>query len=401
MVVSLPQYRWSHERALGELLGLEVSIGGIASPRPGVMLYTSVDIFDPETHQKLAHVRLVETWRESGLVTLRASQPELNEPGFHALWKWLTEDLRKQAPGAPRIHLDADELLLKLPGIVQTIHELRARLEASEAGPQAKLTFRLPGAEMPRPAELTISRNRRTKPPLFRVDLTTSDSALPAGLLSPAWPAIERLGSRATLRGSFWAEHSAGGWRGEASGDLEEIDLASLVNEQFPHHLSGTATLRLTAAHFDQGRLAMASGSLAAGPGAISRSLVSGAESSLHCVSPFAASKNFGKQPSYEKLALEFVIDGRGLAIQGCEGANRTVLFDGAGNALLQEPAEQLQPVTNLVRLLVPQSEVLVPASQETNQLTQFLPVPAVILKRGTVPEARNLRLPASAKSDE
>jgi hypothetical protein len=402
IVVSLPPYRALHERSLAARLGLEVSIARVTSPRPGDVLYTDVELKDPETHERLAHARLLEIWRDGGLWTVRASQPELNEAGLAALWKRLENELHNQSASDPRIYFEAEEVLLQLSGGARSIQELRGRLERSETGPQAKFSFRLPGAELPRPVELTISRNRQAKPPLTRVDLNTSDAALPCRLLAAAWPAAGRLGPKASLRGSFWVADAPDGWQGGASGEIADIDLASLVNEQFPHHLSGNARLTLDKARVSQARLQEAAGTLSAGPGVVSRSLLAAAEESLHFVrADVGASedKSSGEELKYEKLALAFNIDARGLAVRSprhttTDGSDRTILTDSAG-ALLDEPAEPIQPVINLVRTLVPQSEVLVPASQETNQLTQFLPIPAVVLKPGTLPEAHKIRVGA------
>jgi len=161
----------------------------------------------------------------------------------------------------------------------------------------------------------------------------------------------------------------------------------------------------LAKARFSQGRLQDAAGTLSAGPGVVSRSLLSAAEETLHFVRAdvgASEAKSSGEELKYEKLALAFNIDEHGLAVRSLrhttvDGSDRTLLTDSAG-ALLDEPAEQLQPVINLVRMLVPQSEVLVPASLETNQLTQFLPIPAIMLKPGTAPGAHKLRLGAPAE---
>src|SRR5262245_59580147 len=92
MVVSLPHFRSAHERTLAERLGLEVSIARVVLPRPGAVLYTDVEIKNPETHQRLALARRIEAWQERGLLTVRLSQPEINERGLSFLFKWLDDE---------------------------------------------------------------------------------------------------------------------------------------------------------------------------------------------------------------------------------------------------------------------------------------------------------------------
>ena len=68
----------------------------------------------------------------------------------------------------------------------------------------------------------------------------------------------------------------------------------------------------------------------------------------------------------------------------------------GKNQILLREPKAQPQPVLNLVRALVPQTALQVPASRETDELTRVLPVPAVGVppgQEGALPNARSLRV--------
>jgi len=186
------------------------------------------------------------------------------------------------------------------------------------------------------------------------------------------------LGAHCRFRGSMKARETAQGWDGELAGQLLGVDLSELVSAQFPHRLSGQADLVVEQLRFHGDRIEQVSGSLAAGPGLIGRSLLKSAGESLGLV-PAGEIKTLGQSVPYEQLAWGFAVDEHGLAIRGqCgEPAAGAMLRDRSG-ALMLEPAKASQPVSNIVRMLVPNSDVQVPFSRGTKELTDFLPAPAV-----------------------
>ena len=65
------------------------------------------------------------------------------------------------------------------------------------------------------------------------------------------------------------------------AGRLGPLDLDALVTEQFPHQLSGRATLDLERAVIDRGQFAELCGTLRAAHGALSPSLLAAAQEHL------------------------------------------------------------------------------------------------------------------------
>ncbi len=85
----------------------------------------------------------------------------------------------------------------------------------------------------------------------------------------------------------------------------------------------------------------------------------------------------------YQRLNLAFEASPLGLSLRGETAPQRgAVLVDDQDRVLVQELAGRV-PVVNLVRALVPQSAVQVPATLETDGLTHWLPVPPIVAPRG------------------
>ena len=165
--------------------------------------------------------------------------------------------------------------------------------------------------------------------------------------------------------------------------------MQSLVSEQFPHRLSGKAEFVVQKARFRHGRLEEAAGTLSAGPGVVSQSLVSAAIANLHLVPAPDNSHADDMLRQYEQLALAFTLDSAGLTLRGqCSGAAGVVMRLGDGT-VLREAGTSSGPMAALVRTLVPQSEVQVPATRESDWLIERLPVPQVVLPEGQSPRGR------------
>jgi hypothetical protein len=85
----------------------------------------------------------------------------------------------------------------------------------------------------------------------------------------------------------------------------------------------------------------------------------------------------------YQQLAIAFSLDADGLQLAGiCEGQRPGVVLVGVGEerkALLEKSNTHPQPAIALLRLLVPASEELVPATGATRELIPWLPAPPVV----------------------
>jgi len=435
----LPGVAAAEAERLERELGLDVSLAGLRYLRPGRVLYEGLELADPETGRPLLRCRALEAdWQQStdregrprASLVLIASQPEIEataaDPQVGArqvgapLGELLDRLLRRPTilrtvPGGSQtdVRLAAGQLTLRAAGGSQTLSELQGSIESFAGGTRAEASFRLAGIDTPQPIRIRVVRNRQITPPATGFELDTGGGAVPCGLLAIGLPLLERLGPRSRLRGYIWANQTgdgqrtateawSAGWDGEFAGQLYDVDLDDLVTGHFAHKLSGVAQVTIQSARFRRQRLEEAAGTLVAGPGVISRSLIDAAVEQLGLVRG-AESPVPGELVPYEQLAAGFLIDARGLQLQGgCSpsGHRSEVLAAGAilvdrQGRLLGEPVVQPQPVVALVRTLVPASQHQVPATRQTDWLIGHLPVPQVVPPadaRPVVPQAR-LRL--------
>ncbi len=259
-------------------------------------------------------------------------------------------------------------------------------------GVQAIVTFRIPGMDMAEPAKIRVVRNRQTSPPSTGYELSTGDGCLPCELLAAGLPELGGLGSRCRFHGSIWAKQdsgsqAAGNWSGEATGQLLGVDLDRLVSDHFPHKLSGTADVTIKTAGFKHGQLEEASGTITAGPGIISRSLLLSAVRHLQLTSGTDLDL-LGDLVAYDRMEMNLFMDARGLQIQGqCSSAR--------GGLLLAASESQFKPAAAMIQTLVPESMVQVPATDQTDWLVAHLPMPQAVApqtREATVPSGQ-LRL--------
>lgn len=384
-----------HELRLAERLGLTVSLDGLEHLRPGSVLYSGLRLSDPETGAVLLHCRLLEMTETDTTVVLRASQPEVFASRAQRLWQLIERRLRLETGPAPAaVRALAGQLTWRLdddtdqPG--HTFVEVDARIVGTAEGDEAQASFRLAGIEMPQTATLRIVRRRQSGVPVTNVTLHTGPAALPGTIFAPLVDASRWFGRSAAFQGMLWAESAPQGWHGEITGRIYQADLDRLVTDRFPHHLSGRANVQIDRALIRHGRIEEAAGSMAAGPGQVGRSLLAAGVELLGLESG-------GGWPDtsilpFDRLAFDFVLGPRGLLITGrCPGYQRAVMV--SGDRVYWHEPRQPAPVVSLVRVLVPDNTVQVPATRQTDWLIRSLPVPDVLPSgAAALPEAR-LRL--------
>ena len=377
-----PEYRELVAGRIGERLGLTVKLAAVRHPRPDVLLLEGVELADSESGAFCGRARLIEIDTADDQMTIVPSQAEIELADGAVWWRLAQDELRDTRPGASKLRLAAGELTIHMrvgqtPPSSQTLTDLRCQFDASEAGSQMGVSFRVAGQEMNDPATFSLVRNRQTTPATVGCEAHTGEASLPVGLFAAAWPAAIHLGPDARFRGSLRALQAPTGWEGEVSGELRDLDMNELVTNQFSHKLSGRGALRLEYVQFRADRIERASGALAVGPGKIGRTLLAAANESLG-INPVGELKTLGRLAAYDKLAVGFVIDQHGLALRGqCPAGEGVVLEDRSG-PLCKEPARASQPVVHLVSLLAPQSDAHSPTTRETSALAALLPLPAL-----------------------
>jgi hypothetical protein len=335
-------------------------------------------------------LRFLNVGAGDGLLTLTASQPEVDGLQIGRLWEAVELQLRQSPVVQPTVRFVAHEATLHLLAGTQTIVDLAGELAAKpsgEAGRTATVSFRIAGADSPEPIRLSYTRTLQQDRARRRYQLTTGSAEIPCSLLVIPLAIKNRLGERARFCGSISAIETADGWSGEIAGEFKDADLQAIVSEQFPHQLSGTANIKIESARFDDGRLTEARGTLIAGPGVVGQSLLRSAASQLKLAG--TATDLDREIVPYDQLAFSFGIDASGLAIGGvCDGSTGTIVRRGE-TALLAESGTARRPLVALVRTLVPASELQVPATRESNWLIDHLPIPSIVLPTGQQPQAK------------
>jgi hypothetical protein len=190
------------------------------------------------------------------------------------------------------------------------------------------------------------------------------------------------LGSHSTLRGTLQAFETPDGWQTEFAGKLQNIDINAVITDQFPHQLSGTAELTIDKSVIHSGRLIQAAGKIHAGPGIIGPSLLMAAADSLGMRRGFAEglqTNSPGGVAAYDVLAAAFRLDANGLTIRGNCGGDAGVVVRSQQGILLGEAIGGPVPMVALIKTLVPDSRVQVPATRQTDWLLNLLPIPDVV----------------------
>jgi hypothetical protein len=391
-------YRAAHERAIHDALGWRVQIEDVGLPKPGLTLYQDLEISDVENSQLLIQAPFLEVQAGDNETVLALPFPAtVNGLRLDAILR-SAERLLRACEANGRYTLSAQNVTLHLNGGDRTLVNCTGMLERDGKRTRLSMSFGLADKQASAAShakiEMTIADANDAASPCS-VSFKTGGTPLPCILIGSYWPAALRLGTAATFDGRITATRSAGRWNTELAGKLHHVDLSRLM-ESFPHKLTGSAEIQIDHAEIVDGRIEQAAGKLVAGPGIVSRSL-------LH-----AAQQHLGFEPSrqtllgrdnhlvFRELNLAFDIDQRGLALRGeFSRAPGAVLVD-EKQVLVRQGAAERVPVVNLLRTLVPQSAVHVPATRETSPLAALLPVPALTPQAGqeeSLPQARAISI--------
>lgn len=397
-IVRHSSFTRSHERSISAQLGLAAHISRASTPRPGVTLYEGFELADPETRQPLARLPFVEVETSAAAVVVRLPHPGvLNGARLDRLWRLARQSLALQRPGAI-LRLAAQNLTIHLAIGDQSVTDVNAEVESGEAESRLSASFRHASSDpaTSHAAVLTLACPHQSPHAASAIDFSTGSDFLPCAMAAGLWPSVESLGSASEFHGRISGFIDENSWRMRVTGELKRIDLDRLVSARFPHQLSGQGQLTLDHVSVENGRLASAAGVISAGPGRISPTLVAAAQQHLQ----FGAGQDLPEQQAsdlgYTKLKAAFAINSQGLMIRGeLPGHAHAVLLGERQAELLREPEVLVQPAVHLVRALVPQSEVQVPATRETSALVNLLPVPSIMPATGgkETSEARSLRV--------
>jgi hypothetical protein len=379
-VQNRPGYKESWEKCLSRRVRLTVDLQRVSHPRPGTTVLHNVRISDPETKSRIARIRVIETYRDDDATVLMFSQPLVEGDQVGALWRLAHREITN-AVDAPSgtVEVVASELTCDLGDTAVTLTDVVGQIEANTAARIAAFDFRIAGQQMTEPAQVRLVRMQQGGEPLTRVEFHTGGNELPCSLLAPYTGWDEHVGADCRFCGSYSGHRTREGWAAEVAGRLSRVSLDRFVGDMFPHKLSSEANIDLQNVRFVDSRLRSAEGSMSTGPGVVSRTLI-------HAVADTGVADEaqaLGGLPDalipFEQLAFSFRVDDNGLSILGaCDDDTPGTLLAAHGSALLVQPRQQPVPTVSLVRALVPQSSVQVPATRETDLLLRVLPIPSI-----------------------
>jgi hypothetical protein len=371
---------------LGWRLGMKVWLSGVRHPRPGVVVYEEIEAREPETNQPFFRCREVEVrWADGGgdskgkTLQLVLSQPEINTLQWAEAWRLVDRVLTRRAePGDVRLQITAEQVTLTGRGQSYKLAQAEGRVETLAGGPQASVTFRLAGNAASDRVRLLVTRNRQVTPPATGFTLDTAGTPLPCRMLALGLPGFDLLGPRSEFCGTLAAGPSSDGPSGELVGQFTEVNLERLVPDRSSHRLTGAADITVELARFSRGRLQEGAGSLVAGPGMVSRSLLEVAVQRLGMAGGAGIDRDDPLVP-YEQLALWFSCDAKGLRVRGLSpgGGSGTILASRRGPILSEpQPSAQQLPLSVVVQALAPEAEDLVPIARQRDWLMRRLPIP-------------------------
>jgi len=381
----LPTHTSGYRAALSQQFGMRAELTAVRHPQPGVELYEGVSLFDRETNALVLRCRVLEVSHDGDSARWTAEQLEMDAEHCLKFWELVSRYLEREWATAPaQVQLAANTVTLRIGEERQTIADVRGRLHRGEPSCEAELAFRIEGAEDGSMAKLSAVRATEQGPAVTTLSFDTGGIALPCRVFAPLFDAVDPLGPESRFAGTVRAALSGDDWRGEVAGSLEHVELDRLVTARFPHTLDGIAQVDSLKCVFAGGRVTAAAGEVRGGKGRVSRSLLQAGSEWLGLRGfdpglPHSAGPTTEQMAFFHRLAFDFMITPDGLVLTGrCTEQPGAMLVDST-RVFWTQPAVQPQPVVNLVRVLVPQSEVQVPATAETETLLRHLPLAEIV----------------------
>jgi hypothetical protein len=381
---NLPDFRLAQktewERELSQRLGVTVTLGELQYPAPDLAVLTDVQLANPETGEPIATVSDVELARTDAGWSVELEQPQIDVAQFAQFGSALHDRLlRALGDTGGTITFKASSTTLHRGDLAVTLVRMAGELDPRvEMGPRLSMDYSL--AESPAeavPSTLTVVRNRHMRPPVTRWQLDSRGVALPCWLAVDALPQLAHLGPHASFVGQADWMQTSEGLHARLAGTLLDVDLDLLVSAQFPHQLSGVASISLEPVVVENGRLVELRGGLQAANGWVSPSLLRSAEEHLGLAVP-GPLKQAGNQPvTFRQLSLGFHLDNRRLLLTGgCDPTRDGVAMANAGGPIVEVPPGHATAALNLLRTLLPHSDWQVPAARQTSSLVALLPLP-------------------------
>lgn len=374
-----PGERTTLEQQLSQRLGLDVSIGSLEYPRPGVTRLSDVQLVDPSTGRDVARIERVESFwqRNRQVVSLRS--PQLNADQLDSLWKLFSESTQIRAgTSTERLQMHSEKVTFHNSAL-KPIERFAFQLTPNDKGAESTVRFNHASALSGEAVRMQWLRTGRGEHREDRIHVHTGDAELPQSLLAAIIPQITKLGEQCQLRGSLRLVTTGDASHGEWSGSLRDVDLETLTKQHTPYHVHGTADLHFEKLTFTEGRLTAAAGNLSVQDGQISGPLLRSFDRML---SRQKESKFEGQDGliDYKKWAMDFNVAHEGWTFLGrIPGQEPSVLMtDHASVLLRQSKANEKMPISHaqIAVVLSENPQTWVPLTSRTAWLLNRLPLP-------------------------
>ncbi len=405
-VAGMNRDQWQVE--LSRRLDLIVEIEGASYPEPTIARLEGVTLRDPETHSLIAKAAALELQQSSAGWQAQASQLIIESSQLPLLWQTLEHRLLRQSSMSTEspqtlITLLKSDITLQGDHGSHTLVQSEGQAVSTASGIEVLLTWKMPGVPSDQPCVLKIARDRSTTPPQTAWHFETAGQPVACALIADLLPMAERLGREARFAGNIeWTEKSDGA-SGHLAGKFSDLDLDTLVTEQFPHQLSGRGQMVIDQATVTDGTLTELSGRLHVEHGSISPSLVFALAEHLQLDAPLDLHEPTTSRPiPFGKLGVQFHLDGRSLRLSGvAHESEQGVLIASAAGPILAAPPQHATSPVNLLRALLPDNQYQVPATRQTGALVGLLPVPDLAPTRtAALPKHTPTRLRTSGPPD-
>ena len=239
---------------------------------------------------------------------------------------------------------------------------------------RVRIRFHAPGEPNAPRIELELARqtaNGQAGHTVWRLD--THDGQVPADVFAYLTGTTCDGLEAATFDGRIWGVVGDGG-QIELAGTWHGVDLAGLVTGSFNHKLTGLADLNFRSLQIKNGHLTNVSGTLEAHGGVIGESLLDAAVRELALTQTHPLPQ---KNWPYSHLAIAFRLDGEQLETRGLCEPGEALLTD-ANGPLLTATDRRGVKFSQFIRMLSPESDYVVPATEQTRKLVNVLPLPSI-----------------------
>lgn len=396
----LPGRHAAIETEWRQRLGLRVTIGRIAYPRPGEVRLTRLTLSDPETGVVVAQTPRVEIARrkfERGATQVLSIETIEVDPARLAELRQVVERRLRWGVDTPaRIHAANVQWF----GGGQPISSFQMQLEPLADGGQVSLSFRPADSPENSPIRFRAIRRHAAGAPTLRWELNTGQSAIPcswfadlgvldelaelggsdnehSGRVAPDRDALagNTILPETRFSGYIWANQTRGLWEAELTGQLVGSRLENLLPRESAARSTGPVHLWIERARLVAMRLEDATLRISAGPGEIDAAALGRwmRELGLRATAP----PPVAGAVSYDQIALRVSLDADGLNLRGaCRNAPEGTVMIAGGRAVLYEPAARRLPLAAVVRAVTPAAHSYVPATESAQRLARWLPLP-------------------------